>query len=218
MIQDEKNKEVNIDDGVLSALLEQRKKEMPATSGKLKHVSLWRKIKGQIIIFLFWIHNRPRKILKYPNKKLHKISTPIDFSKMSQAKIISIVRKMHGALTHQKTGMRLGIAAPQIGINKRIMIVRGVVLVNPTWTPSKAPCEEVTEGCYSVPDRMFKVDRAPYGWAKWFSVEGVPREYKLKGLDAIVFQHELDHLDGKCCIDVGYEMFRVKSDSKELSK
>lgn len=114
--------------------------------------------------------------------------------------------------------MRLGIAAPQIGINKRVIIVRGNVMFNPEWMPTKAPPETVIEECYSVPGKRFKVSRAPYGWAKWTNIDGKPFEDKLKGLPAIVFQHELDHLDGKCCIDVGEPVDEVEPQLKSNNK
>jgi len=113
---------------------------------------------------------------------------------------------MGAALAQQSYGGRIGIAAPQIGINKRIIIVSGNVMLNPEWHPSKAPPNEVTEGCYSIPNKVFKVDRAQYGWAKWTNIDGKPFEDKLSGTNAIVFQHEIDHLDGKCCADVGEEI------------
>lgn len=111
--------------------------------------------------------------------------------------------KMGATMSATGYGQKLGIAAPQIGISKRVMVVLGVVMVNPTWQPSKAPLEKTVEGCYSVPRKVYEVERAPYGWARWFSIDGVERRFKLNGLNAIVFQHELDHLDGKCCADVG---------------
>lgn len=113
---------------------------------------------------------------------------------------------MGRALQNTQYGAKLGLAAPQIGINKRVIIVRGNVMFNPEWTPTKAPPEYITEGCYSVPKRLFKVSRSKYGWAKWTNIEGQPCEDKLTGIPAIVFQHELDHLDGKCCVDVGEEI------------
>lgn len=118
----------------------------------------------------------------------------------------SIVRKMAAALGGVTYGQKLGIAATQIGINYRVIIVRGNVMFNPEWTPSKAPMTSMTEACYSVPGRFFTVYRAPYGWAKWTNIEGKPFEDKLTGVPAVVFQHELDHLDGKCCVDVGEEL------------
>ena len=125
---------------------------------------------------------------------------------MSLPKRTAIVRKMGAALAKQTYGDKLGIAAPQIGINLRIMIVRGNVMFNPQWTPSKAPLEDITEGCYSVPKKVFSVPRAKYGWAKWTNIEGKPFADKLNGIPAIVFQHELSHLDGKCCPDLGKEI------------
>ena len=145
-------------------------------------------------------------ILVYPDKRLKRIAEPVDFEKVTLEERTKIVRKMGAALGQTQYGMRLGIAAPQIGINLRIMIVRGNVMFNPEWQPTKAPPEQVQEACYSVPKKLFKVPRAPYGWAKWTNIDGKPFEDKLTGLPAIVFQPELDHLDGKCCPDVGEEL------------
>lgn len=86
------------------------------------------------------------------------------------------------------------------------MIVQGVVMVNPEWHPTRAPGEFFDESCYSVPNRLFKVKRARYGWAKWKSIDGIAREFKLTGMESVIFQHELDHLDGKCCADVREEI------------
>ena len=146
------------------------------------------------------------KILVYPDSRLKRIAEPVDFDKIPFEKRVKIIRKLGAALAKQTWGQKLGIAAPQIGINLRVMVVRGNVMFNPKWQPTKAPPELNTEGCYSVPYRLFRVERAKYGWAKWTDVNGNPFEDKLSGMPAIVFQHELDHLDGKCCADVGIEI------------
>lgn len=170
---------------------------------------------------LFWAHfkiakmilnyrNRPPKILVHPDKRLKRIAEPVDFNKTTYEERLDIVRKMNSALGGTKYGQRLGFAAPQIGINKRVIIVRGNVMFNPEWKPSRAPNNTITEGCYSVPGRNFLVQRASYGWAKWTDISGRPMEDKLRELPAIVFQHELDHLDGKCCVDVGEEIKNTK--------
>jgi peptide deformylase len=146
---------------------------------------------------------RPPEFLVHPHSTLAKRAEEIDFTKTSRKELVKIVRKMGAALSSTGYGDKLGIAAPQIGISKRIMVVLGVVMVNPTWKPSKAPPEKVVEGCYSVPHKVYEVERAPYGWASWVSIDGTPRHFKLNGLQAIVFQHEFDHLEGRCCADVG---------------
>ena len=83
-------------------------------------------------------------------------------------------------------------------------------MFNPQWHPTNAPPETIIEGCYSVPKKLFKVPRAKYGWAKWTNIEGKPFEDKITGLPAIVFQHELFHLDGKCLPEYGEEIKNEK--------
>lgn len=156
-------------------------------------------------LLLKW-RNRVPKILVHPDPRLKRIAKPVDFNKMNLKKRTSLVRKMGATLSSQVYGGRLGLAAPQIGVNLRVVIVRGNVMFNPEWTPTKAPAETSTEGCYSVPHKVYKVTRAPYGWAKWTNIDGFPMEDKLKGIPAIVFQHELDHLNGVCCADIGEEI------------
>ncbi len=156
---------------------------------------------------------RPRKILVYTNSKLKHTCEVMDFYKDNPKKYSKVCRDldrlvhiMVTTLNAQSWGMKLGIAAPQIGINKRVMIMRGKVYVNPEFTPTKAPTETVREGCYSLGKRQFDVQRAKYGWAKWLDIKGVEHEEKIKGLEAIVFQHELNHLDGKFCCSEGKEI------------
>lgn len=168
-----------------------------------KAIFLWARYR--IMKKLLDFRNKPMKILIHPDSRLKRIAEPVDFQTTSIEERTDVVRKMGVALNSQKWGQRLGIAAPQIGMNKRVVIVRGNVMFNPEWNPSKAPSDTITEGCYSLPGKTFKVKRAPYGWAKWTNIEGKPFEDKLSGLPAIVFQHEFDHLNGKCCADVGEE-------------
>lgn len=162
--------------------------------------------------------NRPLSILKYSDKRLKRIAVAVDFEKTTLEERTTIVRKMGVALAKQNYGNHEGIAAPQVGINLRIIIVRGNVMFNPEWH-SSAQKEEAMEGCYSVPNKVFKVPRAKYGWAKWTNIEGRPMEDKLKGIPAIVFQHEFDHLNGKCCSDVGKEIDVKRSrTSQDINK
>jgi peptide deformylase len=169
----------------------------------------------KLINKLLKMRNKTPVILVHPHPVLSRRAKEIDFEKTSLEQLTAIVRKMGAALKDVGYGNRLGIAAPQIGISKRIMVVQGAVMVNPTWTPSKAPKEIVVEGCYSLPHKTYEVHRASYGWAKWRSINGEERSFKLSGLNAIVFQHELDHLDGKCCVDVGV---LLEDKSKEMKK
>jgi peptide deformylase len=169
-----------------------------------KAIYLW--LNYKLGVWLLKKRNKPMAFLLHPNPLLKRVAEPVDFEKTSMQDRADVVRKMGNALSGASYGGKLGLAAPQIGINLRVCIVQGAVMFNPEWRPSKAPGNTVFEGCYSVPHKVFKVPRAVYGWAKWQSIEGEWREHKLKGLDAIIFQHELDHLNGICCADVGEEV------------
>lgn len=160
----------------------------------------------KIAKMLLKYRNKVPTILIHPDPKLKRIAKPVNFDTMSLFERTRIVRRMGAALGAVTYGERLGLAAPQIGINYRIIVVRGNVMFNPSWTPTKASPNIITEGCYSAPGRLFKVDRAQYGWAKWTDINGRPMEDKLNGLPAIVFQHEINHLDGICCVDIGEEI------------
>lgn len=150
-------------------------------------------------------HNRPHKVLKYPHKVLQTATEPItDFT---GAGLIQIIVKLQNTLQAQTWGDKLGMAAPQIGINKQVFIALGRVFVNPVIkTPRYKPLEERVEGCYSVPGRAFKTKRWRYFTATWQDHNGRFHTEKITGELAIVFQHEYDHLQGKCCIDTGVEI------------
>lgn len=105
---------------------------------------------------------------------------------------------------HQKDGV--GLAAPQIGILKRVVVIdlyddKGpYVLINPEIVKEKGE-QEVDEGCLSFPDKFGKVKRPAEVVVKALDRDG--KEYKLKGkgLLAQAISHELDHLEGILFID-----------------
>lgn len=111
---------------------------------------------------------------------------------------------MFATLKSMTYGSRLGLAAPQIGVNLRVVIVAGTPMINPEFKPA-AVSIDVTEGCYSLPNdgKRFLVKRAKYGWATWYDVDGTFREEKVHDMKAVILQHEIDHLDGKCCDQAG---------------
>lgn len=152
----------------------------------------------------------------HPDPRLKLIAEEVMLGIDTREEIVKIIRQMGAALGAATYGDKLGLAAPQIGIDKRIIIVRGVVMINPEWHPSEAPKNALIEGCYSVPHRRFRVERSPYGWASWYSVDGEFRKFKLNGINAIVFQHELDHLNGFCCADVGTEIYDTEPEPSRV--
>lgn len=104
----------------------------------------------------------------------------------------------------------IGIAAPQIGINKRIIVfgmnshplysetssIPYTVLINPKVIASTNETEERYEGCLSVGTLRGKVNRFKKIYYKGFDLTGKLIEREVEGLHARVVQHECDHLDG----------------------
>jgi len=105
----------------------------------------------------------------------------------------------------------VGLAAPQVGINKRLMVYNDTgdpkkwmsetVMVNPKIVEFSSATDIEEEGCLSFPDMSGDVQRS-----KWIKVEaqnlkGKKIKKKFKGWEARIFQHEYDHLDGTVYID-----------------
>lgn len=98
----------------------------------------------------------------------------------------------------------VGLAAPQIGISKRIfvadigegpfaMVNPEIVDVSGTWT--------FDEGCLSVPGRYWPIKRPGYAKARGFDIEGNEVEFEGDELMGRVLQHEIDHLNGMLLLE-----------------
>lgn len=109
----------------------------------------------------------------------------------------------------------VGIAAPQVGILRRMFIVdlddEVYELINPEFVEQKGSqyCEEA---CLSVPGLAGKVRRPQYVKIKGLDRFGSPVEYEGEGLLAIAFCHEYDHLDGILYIDKAEEIRDVDAE------
>jgi len=109
----------------------------------------------------------------------------------------------------------VGLAAPQIGVGKRIFVYKYAnedgapptgVLVNPVLTLSKvsgaAPDpDEEEEGCLSFPGEQYPLKRAEWARVEGFDGHGNPVKFEATGWFARVIQHEYDHLDGKLYVN-----------------
>jgi len=98
----------------------------------------------------------------------------------------------------------IGLAAPQVGISKRAVIVEAsgelLRMVNPVILSEKGHVE-MEEGCLSVPEKGVKVERAEEISVSYLDENGSPRNKTFRGLTARIIQHEIDHLNGKLIID-----------------
>lgn len=107
----------------------------------------------------------------------------------------------------------VGLAAPQIGISKRIIVVdtgdNFIELINPEIT-SREGSQIGREGCLSVPDAVGLVDRAQKVTVKGLNRNNEMMEFEAVDLLARVLQHEIDHLDGVLFIDKAVQIKRNK--------
>jgi peptide deformylase len=109
----------------------------------------------------------------------------------------------------------LGLAAPQIGLSKRIIAFKvrdfdkkGVsgkddyeVLINARITQLRGDAEVMSEGCLSCPDISVEVTRATEIKVKAVDINGNKVNKRYTGFLARIVQHEIDHLDGRLVID-----------------
>jgi len=110
----------------------------------------------------------------------------------------------------------LGLAAPQIGISKKIVIfknknfdIKGApkskddydVLVNPRITQIRGDLETMNEGCLSCPDISVEVSRATEIKVRAYDQDGRKVNKRYTGFLARIVQHELDHIEGRLIID-----------------
>jgi peptide deformylase len=149
-----------------------------------------------------------REVLLYPDPILKTLCTPIahiDEGVHSLAQ--DLVDTMHAA------GHSVGVAAPQIGDCRRVLVVdvshsklgkdqnHGLlVMINPVILQREGTMN-IREGCMSVPEYTGNVTRAEAIVVQFLKVNGQEKVIHACGFEAVAIQHELDHLDGLLFLD-----------------
>lgn len=99
----------------------------------------------------------------------------------------------------------IGLAAPQVGITKRIIVLDtgdGLLkMVNPDITEKSESASPLEEGCLSIPGKIVEVRRPEQITVSFTDEDGMRITKGFGGLAAKAVQHEIDHLDGKLIID-----------------
>jgi peptide deformylase len=146
-----------------------------------------------------------RPVLQFPDKRLQQVSKPID-------EVTDEIRTLAGNMLEVMYGEPgIGLAAPQLGELVRLIVVdtewteedaerNPLVLVNPQLVAREGEITW-TEGCLSVPDFQADVERAERVALEARDLEGQVVEISAEGIQAVCFQHEIDHLDGILFID-----------------
>jgi peptide deformylase len=98
----------------------------------------------------------------------------------------------------------IGLAAPQVGVSKRLIIIKDEkenhAFLNPQLLKQSREKEEDEEGCLSFPGLFLKVKRAKSVDVLALTPEGKEVTIEAEGLASRIFQHEIDHLNGKLII------------------
>ena len=139
------------------------------------------------------------KVLKDGEESLRKISV----STLINEEVKTLVDNMKETMIREDG---IGLAAPQVGVNLRVIVVKmmdGTIqeMINPKikgTSTNKLPFEE---GCLSVPGHYVEVDRYIMIRVKFQNIHGKYKQWTLKGLESIVVQHEIDHLNGVLMTD-----------------
>ncbi|UFX83075.1 peptide deformylase [Candidatus Absconditicoccus praedator] len=108
----------------------------------------------------------------------------------------------------------MGLAAPQIGVNKRIIIVTfwdesfgdlrfidEKIMINPEIKKFSSETYLDVEGCLSLPGVEKQVERSFRVQVEYKNLNGKTKKEKLSGINARIVQHEIDHLDGILFLD-----------------
>lgn len=156
-------------------------------------------------------------VLQNPNKILRNISKPVEKEEFQSTTFQKLIEDMSETLAGESDGVAL--AAPQIGVNKRIFVVSGrvfnfkedgstdnfkykdMVFVNPEFVKISKDKKMMHEGCLSVRPYYGDIRRASRATIRAQDENGEWFEMSGSGLLAEIFQHETDHLDGVLFID-----------------
>jgi len=143
---------------------------------------------------------KPYRLRMYPDTVLREHAQSVDTVGGSIRKLIN---GMAGIMyAHQG----IGLAAPQVGILKRVIIAdvgHGLItLINPEITDQHG-MDNMDEGCLSLPETRVNIIRSVNIFVRGLDKKGKETEQELSGLTARVIQHEIDHLNGVLIIDYG---------------
>ncbi|HKT14840.1 MAG TPA: peptide deformylase [Allosphingosinicella sp.] len=158
-----------------------------------------------------------RPIIEAPDPLLRQISAPVEgVTDEVRALIGDMFETMYAALG-------IGLAAIQVGIPKRILVIdlqepeaEGEepvrdprVFINPEIVENAETLQVYNEGCLSLPDQFAEIERPDRIRVRWLDEHGKAHDEHLDGMLAICLQHEIDHLEGILFID---HLSRLKRD------
>jgi len=146
-----------------------------------------------------------RPIVLHPDPRLKKVAAPVA---SVTPELVALARDM---LDTMYDAPGIGLAAPQIGVSQRVIVMdcvkdpdvapRPMILFNPEIVWESEAHRTYEEGCLSIPEHYAEVERPAEVRVRWIDETGAAQDEHFTGLWATCVQHEIDHLDGRLFID-----------------
>jgi len=161
-----------------------------------------------------------KDIITVPDDTLKKISEPVEKVGANEKKLINDLFET----MYKSKG--IGLAAVQIGILKRILVIdvsskdekkEPLSFINPKIKKISDETSTYEEGCLSIPGTFIEIERPKICEVEFIDIDGKVQNMKCDGLLSTCLQHEINHLDGKLIID---HLSKLKRDLiiKKISK
>jgi peptide deformylase len=153
-----------------------------------------------------------RRILTLPDPVLRKQARPVE-------RVDDELRRLAGdMLATMYDAPGIGLAAPQIGVSRRLIVMdpakddqpkTPIVMANPEILERSDELRVHEEGCLSIPDFTAEIERPAITRVAYVDLKGKQQETELEGIWSTLVQHEIDHLNGVLFIDY---LSRLKRD------
>lgn len=142
---------------------------------------------------------------------LKQVAEPVDFEKTGRTWLLGLYTQMREVLKHSNDGV--GLAAPQVNISKRVIMVwprcpKGylnfdmrkapTLMINPKIIKYTGVKKSYRGGCLSYPGVFTDVERHTRIIVEFNHIQGEHYQFEVDGVEALIIQHEVDHLDGIC--------------------
>lgn len=156
------------------------------------------------------------KVTTYPAKILFQKAKSAEVTPDLHDLVLSMIQTM-------KDYNGIGLAAPQIDIAKEIIVVKGskkdIAFINPRIVKKSKETYTHEEGCLSLPNLFLDIKRNEEVDIIATTPDGKEVKIHAKGLTARIFQHEIDHLQGKLIINriSPFRRFKIRKQLKEIS-
>jgi len=162
-----------------------------------------------------------RTITTFPEEVLRQDAEPVEVFDKDLAKLIDDM------VDTMREAPGVGLAAPQIGISKRIIVVEFgdeadetvpnqlYVMINPEIIKESNEKIPGIEGCLSVPGVVGNVDRSHVVTVRGQNIHGKPIKIRAQGWLARIFQHEIDHINGVLYTDRADEIWKPEHEDMD---